>query len=214
MSQESRIFNHFNTNNASTSLKPLEAKQKSFFTTVSIFTIYPIIYPIITHPVLFGSNYATNNWLSIHCLSIIKYWQLLELLQYIIVVNGSDQMMATILSGAPSALSSRPYQDHSECAQQAVKWKSLTASLSASKNSLPFPLCGPFIGILKAIKYDNSAISSRLNFPIIALYQSYFFLLGLFFSPHGVHMDSDALAHITVVMRGPWSPLRWHSDPN
>lgn len=86
--------------------------------------------------------------------------------------------------------------------------------LSASKNSLPFLLCAQFIGILKAIKYDNSAISSRLNFPIIALNQSYVFLLGLFFFPHGVHIDSDALAHITAVMREPWSPLKWQTDPN
>lgn len=114
----------------------------------------------------------------------------------------------------PSALSPLPYQDHSKCAHQAVKWKPLMAPLSASKNSLPFPLCAPFIGILKAIKYDNSAISSRLNFTVIALNQLYFVLRGLFFSPHGVHMDSDALAHITLVMRGRWSPLGWHSDPN
>ena len=75
----------------------------------------------------------------------------------------------------PLPLSLHPYQDHSKCAHQAVKWKSLMGPLSASKNSLPFPLCAPFIGILKAIKYDNSAISSRLNFSIIALNQSYFF---------------------------------------
>lgn len=84
---------------------------------------------------------------------------------------------------------------------------------SASEYSLPFPLCAPFMGILKAIKYDHSAISSRLNFPIIALNHSYFFRLGLFLPP-GVHMDSDVLVHIMLVMRVPWSPLRWHSDPN
>lgn len=103
--------------------------------------------------------------------------------------------MVTILSRAPSAPSVHPYQDHSECAHQAVKWKSLMAPLSASKNSLPFPLYSLFIGILKAIKYDNSALSSRLNFPLIALNQSYFFLLCPFFFPYGVHMDSDALPH-------------------
>lgn len=57
-----------------------------------------------------------------------------------------------------------------------------------------------FIGILKAIKYDNFVISSRLNLPIIALTQSYFYFVGLYFLPNGVHMDSDALVHITVVM--------------
>lgn len=79
---------------------------------------------------------------------------------------------------------------------------------SASVRSLRFLLCAPFTGIPKAIKYDNSAISSRLNFLIIALNQSYFFILGLFFFPHGVHMDIDLLVHITVVMRESRSPLR------
>lgn len=79
---------------------------------------------------------------------------------------------------------------------------------SASVYSLAFLLCALFMGILKAIKYDNSAISSRLKFPMTALNQSYFFILALF-SPHGVHTDIDVLVHSVTVMRVSWSPLRW-----
>lgn len=63
------------------------------------------------------------------------------------------------------ALSSHPYQDHVECAHQAVKWKSLTAPLLVSQNSLPFSLCALFMGISKDIKHDMSTISSTLELP-------------------------------------------------
>ena len=84
---------------------------------------------------------------------------------FTILVSGWGLMISTILSGAWSEADpfQSPYQDPGKCACWAVKWKSLMVLLSTSKNSLLFLLCVKFWGIMKAIKYDNSAPPSRLN---------------------------------------------------
>lgn len=147
-------------------------------------------------------------------LPIIKQWQSLERLQCILLIKGSDQMIVTILSADPfySLWLSSPFPDHSKCAHWALKWKSLMGPYPTLKNSLAFLLCAQFTGVLKGIKYDNSAISSRLNLFIIALNQSYIFLVGLLifslWSTHG-QWCINSYQGGNEREREPWSPLRW-----